>query len=233
MERLDVIQALIDGRKFATYLEIGVLGGYNFFKVKCDTKIAVDPHFQFNWKGKMGETLRNVDNLKAFYCETTSDDFFENDAPRIFRKTDLDVCLIDGMHEFDFALRDVMNALDYLADNGVIVMHDCNPQSKESAVSYADWKARNSAGFWNGDVWRVIPVLRKYRADLQIHTIATAPAGLCVIRGLDPDSRVLADRYDEIVREFREFDYATFERDRDAYLNPCSNDAESLARILD
>src|SRR5258706_5348979 len=43
--------------------------------------------------------------------------------------------------------------------------------------------------FWSGDVWKLVPCLKKYRPDLSIHTIASAPTGLPVIRNLDPASR--------------------------------------------
>src|SRR6185436_832014 len=80
MERLEVIQQVIRKRNLKTYLEIGVLGGHVFFKVNCRRKIAVDPHFKFNWRGRLGETIRNPDNMTARDFETTSDAFFERHA---------------------------------------------------------------------------------------------------------------------------------------------------------
>ena len=59
----------------------------------------------------------------------------------------------------------------------------------------------------SGDVWKVVSILREYRPDLRIKIVATAPSGLCVVRGLDPASRVLGDRLDEIVERYRERPY--------------------------
>lgn len=180
MDRQQLIQQLIDRRKYKTYLEIGVLGANNFFPIKCGKKIAVDPQFKFNWKGRLGEMLKNTSNINASFFETTSDLFFEQHAPKIFRNRKLDIALVDGMHEFDYALRDVLNSLKYLAEDGVIVMHDCNPQTEEAACSFEQWKLRGYTGFWNGDVWKVITYLRDSRPDLDVF-VADCDHGLGII----------------------------------------------------
>ena len=74
------------------------------------------------------------------------------------------------MHEYSYALRDVENTLKYLSENGVIILHDCNPQKKEDAVSFEEWKARDFKNTWNGDVWRTVLHLRSLRNDINIFT---------------------------------------------------------------
>jgi hypothetical protein len=180
MERLDLIQRLIDTRGYSTYLEIGVLGGVVFFAVKCRRKIAVDPEFKLNWKGKLGEAVRNPYNLNSSFHEMKSDDFFEREASRIFLKSKLDIALVDGMHEFRYALNDVLNCLSYLNNNGVIIMHDCNPQTAEAASSFADWQRSSYEGYWNGDVWKVIHHLRQNKPELDVF-VADCDHGLGVI----------------------------------------------------
>ena len=49
--------------------------------------------------------------------------------------------------------------------------------------------------------------MREYRPDLRVKLIATAPSGLCVVRGLDPESKVLSERLDEIIARFRELPF--------------------------
>jgi hypothetical protein len=61
--------------------------------------------------------------------------------------------------------------------------------------------------FWVGDVWKVVSILREYRPDLRVKIVATAPSGLCVVRGLDPESRVLGERLAEIIARFRDQTY--------------------------
>ncbi len=194
MDRLELIQTLIDNRRFRSYLEIGVLGGSVFFNVRCARKAAVDPAFKFNWKGRLGESLKHWDNLTAGYFEVTSDEFFEKHATRVFRDQRLDVVLVDGMHEFEFALRDVLHSLDHLSDDGVIIMHDCNPLSKEAEASFEEWQKRNYSGFWNGDVWKVIAYLLQARPDLDVF-VADCDHGLGVItRNGKPHVETKADK---------------------------------------
>jgi hypothetical protein len=81
-------------------------------------------------------------------------------------------------------------------------------------------------------VWRVIPALKKYRPDLRIHTIAASPTGLCVVRGLDPASRVISETYDAIVKEFLALDYSALEPDKAKFLNVFPNDWERIKEIL-
>ena len=81
-------------------------------------------------------------------------------------------------------------------------------------------------------MWRVIPALKKYRPDLRIHTIAAFPTGLCVVRGLDPASRVIAENYDAIAKEFLALDYSALEPDKAKFLNVFPNDWERIKEIL-
>jgi hypothetical protein len=40
-----------------------------------------------------------------------------------------------------------------------------------------------------------------------VKIVATAPSGLCIVRGLDPSSRVLHERLPQIVERFRDLPY--------------------------
>jgi hypothetical protein len=48
-------------------------------------------------------------------------------------------------------------------------------------------------------VWNLLPILREYRPRLRLHELDCPPPGLFAITRLDPASRVVADRYYEIV----------------------------------
>lgn len=86
------------------YLEIGVENGRIFFRINSRFKVAVDPKFIFDTGRKVGKTLLNPYNLFNQYFEKTSDDFFAQDAQRVFADTQLQLALVDGMHEYHFAL---------------------------------------------------------------------------------------------------------------------------------
>src|SRR5665647_2354979 len=134
MDRSEVIQYLVDKKKYKRYLEIGVFNGEVFFKIKASQKYAVDPVFRFVIETKYKMMLGNLSNVNAKYFTKTSDDFFKEDAPKLLSKKKIDICFIDGMHEFDFVLRDTLNTLKYLDDDGVIILHDCNPLTAEAEV---------------------------------------------------------------------------------------------------
>jgi hypothetical protein len=111
----------------------------------------------------------------------TSDRFFNERATGIYRNG-LDIVLVDGLHTYDQALRDVQNALKYLNENGLIVMHDCNPASslsaypvKKSMDELKVAKRKNPQldwpGAWNGDVWKALWHLRCTHPELTIFTL--------------------------------------------------------------
>ncbi|GAB4015319.1 class I SAM-dependent methyltransferase [Spirosoma koreense] len=202
MNRLDVIQALMSQKGLRNYLEIGVENGHIFFRIKSRFKVAVDPKFIFNAGRRFGKTVLNPYNFNNQYFEKTSDDFFEQDAQRIFADTKLHVALVDGMHEYHFALRDVENTLQYLTDKGVIVMHDCNPQTADAAGHFDAW----TTGEWNGDVWRTIIHLRSQRPDLNVFVL-DCDQGLGIVTRAKPEStlsftpaQIEALTYDELVQ---------------------------------
>ncbi|MFL5741866.1 MAG: class I SAM-dependent methyltransferase [Flavisolibacter sp.] len=169
--RLYFIERLIKEKRFRSYLEIGVFLGKVFFNVSAQKKIAVDPEFRFGLYRKAKRVFKKINNLWAKFYEKTSDDFFAKDAPRIYSNKDLDLCLVDGMHEYQFALRDVENALKFLQSHGVIIMHDCNPQTAAEASSFEEWKKINFKSNWNGDVWKTILHLRSLRNDINVFVL--------------------------------------------------------------
>lgn len=187
--RLFFIEQLIRHRGYKTYLEIGVFLGKVFFFVSAPRKYAVDPDFKFGFYRKLKRVFRKFSNLRARFYEKTSDAFFEADAPKLFAKKKVDISLVDGMHEYAFALRDVENTLQYLQPEGAIIMHDCNPQTAEAAVVFADWKARGFSGDWNGDVWKTILHLRSTRDDINVFVL-DCDHGLGVITRGKPEQRL-------------------------------------------
>ena len=88
-------------------------------------------------------------------------------------------------------MRDVENTLRYLRDDGVIVLHDCNPANASiacPATSYADFRAQHRwwnllwvHASWSGDVWKAIVQLRSTRHDLRI-AVLNCDHGVGIIR---------------------------------------------------
>jgi hypothetical protein len=102
----------------------------------------------------------------------TSDSFFATQS-RYLLKYGIDVCLVDGLHTYEQAVRDILNSLSHLKKGGVILVHDCNPDSALMArpafgieelirLGIPNWDGR-----WSGDVWKAIVHLRSLRNDVQ------------------------------------------------------------------
>jgi hypothetical protein len=173
MTRLSVIKALIKQKDFKNYLEIGVFNGHVFFRVPSFSKVAVDPEFRFDAWRKLGKMLVNPSNAFNKYFEVTSDDFFATKAPELYGGKKIGLALVDGMHQYEYALRDVENILKFATGDVVIILHDCNPASAEAASTFEEWKSRNFSHRWNGDVWKAIVHLRSLRNDLTSFVLDT------------------------------------------------------------
>jgi hypothetical protein len=96
----------------------------------------------------------------------TSDEFFEKVQRE--RKLIYDIVLIDGLHLEEQVLRDVENSLEWLAADGTIVLHDCNPLTEAAQAEEYEHNA-----LWNGTVWKAMARLRAGRADLFMLTVDT------------------------------------------------------------
>ena len=213
MDRVTLIQSLMKQKGLKNYLEIGVFNGHVFFRIKSTFKIAVDPEFKFDALRKIGKTIINPYNLFNKYYLETSDDFFTQDAPALFTKNKIDVALVDGMHEYAYELRDVENILNYLSDDGVIIMHDCNPATKEAARTYEKWKAMGSTGQWNGDVWKAIVHLRSLRKDINVFVL-DCDYGLGIITKRKPENNLSFS-----VQQINAFIYEDFNANRTQWIN--------------
>ena len=104
IKRWDLIQNIIDKKRYDNYLEIGCDKDQSFSKIKVKNKIGVDP--------VSGGNIRS-----------TSDQFFSTN------KSKFDIIFIDGLHHYEQVIKDVNNSLQILNDNGFILLHDCLPRS--------------------------------------------------------------------------------------------------------
>lgn len=178
-----------------TYLEIGVETGATLALAQAaERAVGIDPD--------ASKLRRELLPPCARVFHETSDSFFEQRSrTQTLGAHRVDLAFIDGMHWFEYALRDFINVEAWSAPHTSVVFHDCLP-----VFPLAASRERRSR-FWVGDVWKVVPILRRYRPELRVKIIATAPSGLCVVRGLDPSSRVLRANLDAIIDSYRALDY--------------------------
>ncbi len=147
MTRTELINGLIQKNNYTSYLEIGVntpsQPGYNWVGVNIQTKHGVDPNVETTYK-------------------MTSDEFFEKHITQKY-----DIIFVDGLHLHEQVYRDIINSLKYLNDNGVIVVHDCNPTTE---ITQRRERVTNA---WHGDVWKAIVQLRTENDNIEIYTVNT------------------------------------------------------------
>ena len=213
-----VLERILDYVKPRTYVEIGVFRGESLCLAKPPTlAIAIDPE----------PRLISPPPANAKVFAETSDAFFANhDLRAEFGGLPVELAFIDGMHRFDFALRDFANLERYCNRDSTILIHDCYPLDRETAE-------RDRRGtFWSGDIWRLIVLLKKYRPDLSVNTISTPPTGLGLVRNLDPGSRFLFELYDRLRDEFMALDYSYLDEDKAERLNLFPNDWEKIRSLL-
>lgn len=173
------------------YLEIGCRTGTSA-KMCMSKTILVDPFFKIE-TNIIGAKTR----LHVFQQE--SDAFFETGFVEATR-TKISFAFLDGLHLFEFLLRDFMNTENVSLADGVIAMHDCCPWDLE--MTTRDLKNLPTKSAWTGDVWKLIPILQEYRPDLKIEVLGCRPSGLVLVSNLAPGSTVLQDNYDEIVARY-------------------------------
>ncbi len=215
METLAAIHSLLRPR---TYLEIGVESGRTLAMAAPATRaIGVDPAPRI--KKPLGSNAR-------IYALTSDDFFAQIDVAKEFGGLPVDLAFIDGMHHFEFALRDFIAIERRCSRASTVLVHDTYPLDRVTA------ERERTTLFWSGDVWRLVMALKKYRPELAIHTIAAQPTGLTVIRGLDPGSRILPERLEAIVSEFMTLDYTAIEADKPAALNLVPNELNRIEILL-
>jgi tetratricopeptide (TPR) repeat protein len=202
-----------------TYVEIGVETGATLRLVQPGTlALGIDPQPVVRYPLSAG--------VRIF--SETSDAFFANrDARSELGGAAVDLALIDGMHHFEYALRDFMHLEPLCGRASTILVHDCFPHDRRTALR------KRETYFWTGDVWRLIVLLKKYRPDLAVHTIATPPTGLAIIRNLDPASPLIADNLAALCEEFMALDYAFLAEDRAGKLGLFPNDWERIRALVD
>jgi hypothetical protein len=186
MERHQFLTVVHERYKPRSYLEIGINDGLGLARSTTRT-IGVDPDFCISV-----ELACDLKLVKA-----TSDDYFaQADAISWFPEGVVDFTFIDGLHLFEVALRDFMNAERLSAATSVIVLDDVLPRSVSEAAR------RQHTLLWAGDTYKVTSVLERYRPDLTVVLLDTDPTGMLLVVDLDPSNTVLREHYDEIVAEY-------------------------------
>jgi len=215
---LDLLSRIHKELAPGTYLEIGIGAGTSLALAGPHTRaIGIDPD---------PELLKALPASVQVYRETSDEFFARRSLKEALGGRKLDLAFIDGMHLFEFALRDFINVERNATPDTVVFYHDCYPLDEVTA-------ARNRVTkFWTGDVWKLTTCLRKYRPDLRVCTLAAQPTGLGMVLGLDPASTILRDQLDAILREFIPIQHDALRSGKQAALNLVPGDWNSVQTML-
>ena len=213
-----VLRRIHDYLQPRTYVEIGVAKGETITLACPETlAIGIDP------QPKIEHPLTARTRI---FAETSDDFFARQDLSAVLEGLPVELAFIDGMHHFEFALRDFINLEKLCSSASTILVHDC------FALDELFARRERMVEFWSGDVWKLVLCLKKYRPDLRVHTIGCAPTGLAVIRNLDPDSVVLQERLQEICDEFIALPYSEIENRQAELLNLYPNEWSKVQALL-
>jgi hypothetical protein len=191
----------------ATYVEIGVHSGCSLAAVNVDTlALCIDP-----------DPLLKTHTLSGSrFFRLTSTDFFRNhDLRAELGGNPVDFALIDGLHLFEQVLEDFCNLERFMSDGGIIAIHDTVPLNRETSTR------ERTTEFYTGDVWKIVPFLRRHRPDVDMVTVATAPSGLTLLRGLD--AQYNHSQLFTLVENFAVLEFEYFEAHRGEFLRTIPN----------
>jgi hypothetical protein len=179
-----------------TYLDIGVQNGHSLrLATSATVSIGVDP----TPTPQAYAAARTVNGVVYGF---TSDAFFRevdrtNGVPGVPPLLPpVDFASIDGMHLFEYVLRDFIGCERWAAPGCVVAFDDVSPYSSLIATRV------QPPGDWTGDVWKIRPILDEHRPDLTTVLVDTFPTGTLLAWGLDPTSTVLRERYEAIEAEW-------------------------------
>jgi hypothetical protein len=147
MYRYDIINHFITKLNLKTYLEIGVFDGECIQKINCPIKDWVDPCIE------KGESI-------GVNYKMTSDDFFNSNRDKFY-----DIIFIDGLHHSEQVDIDIENSLKQTNENGIVIIHDCNPPTLNHTL------IPRVQPEWNGDVYKSILKFRKNNINHKYFTV--------------------------------------------------------------
>jgi hypothetical protein len=157
----------------------------------------------------------------------TSDTFFERKRfAQVVGEGPLSIGFIDGSRSFGQALRDFIALEAVCGPKSLIIFSHTLPLDEASP------SGGRANSVQSGDVWKTLVGLKRFRSDLEVFTIPTAPAGLSIVSNLNPHSRSLTDGYDEIVAEMTQVSLRSIRPDLYAILGVVPNDWSQIEARL-
>ena len=181
------------------YLEIGVRSGASLAAMK-GRAVGIDP----NYRNSLDAGARESG---AYLYKMTSDSYFQRHNPHEDLNGPIQVAFVDGMHHFEYVVRDVLNVQRHAAAESLILLHDCIPWSfsmtKRLEMDFLGQYA-GVRGNWTGDVWKAIPVLQELLPFMQVNMVDCAPTGIVILSIIKPDYKVIPHRVEHLIMQAQE-----------------------------
>lgn len=188
VDKYEFLRRLHQAVSPSLYLEIGVQRGTSLALASCRA-IGVDPACQIERPTKTSDLL----------IKKSSDEFFATEAQTVLSQAP-DLVFIDGMHWFEFVLRDFINVERFSAPWTVVAIDDIFPAHPDQA------RRERITRTWTGDVWKLYYCLKQYRPDLTLLPLDVSPTGMLLIMGLDKHNTLLKEKYGELLNQFNRSD---------------------------
>lgn len=157
MHHSEFIESLAAIYKPDYYLELGLYQG--------DTIQRVAKHVQTLAVGVDTQPL-TISDAKIVIHQCTTELFFNYP---LHQDRKFDMIFIDADHRFESVKRDLENSLHCLADRGIIILHDTDPEDN-----------RLFDPGYCGDSYKIVPFIEQ-QMHLNIVTLPIAEAGLSIV----------------------------------------------------
>lgn len=172
MTRHEFLKALHELLQPQSYLEVGVQHGWSLELSKAPISFGIDPQPLVPWsnviRAESDAVWADADLITQLYPEG------------------IDFAFIDGMHRFEYALRDFIAIMKHAHEKTVVVFDDVLPRNEVEANRV------QCPGDWTGDVWK-IRALQPFRPDLKFRLVDTEPTGTLVVTGFPGPRKPLSD----------------------------------------
>ena len=215
----EVLRFLHEQLRPQCYLEIGVEHGSTLqLAIHSEVVLGVDP---------VPRPIPHRLPAATRLFHMTSDAFFATHTrSSLLAERHLDLAFVDGMHWFDFVLRDFHNVERWSKPGSMVVLHDCLPVAEVAAAR------ERQTTFWVGDAWKALDGLLKHRPDLHVSVVPCYPSGLVIIQHLDPRSETLPRRAAAFYEEYLAKAYPHAPSDWPHQYRMIENSEQGLSQLL-
>ena len=156
--KTDLVHVISKKLNLTNYLELCTHLSGNFYRDVNRSRFNTARRLMYNCPADFDDGLPIDFRIAGFDIDRAFNDL-KAQADKV------DICLVDGWHTYDCAIRDLTCAYDLLADGGVLVVHDCLPPTE--FIASPTWHS----GEWSGVNYRAYLDFVLDRTDLCYCTV--------------------------------------------------------------